>query len=265
MYALRIGDMINSQSFISSVGTFWTNLRSSGHDTIEINHEQYSRIKEEVSTLRDILKNINVPMSTSFADDFMSALGKGVLNKKGDMVFSGQRFLDLELGATNLCNFLGRELKTRPAYILVNSKNDLFDVGDTPFGPDVDAAFNNSEDLSEAANCLALGRYTACVFHLMRAMETSVAQLSLHLGVENVTREWGKLLSDIKPKIESMQKGELRDQWSESLTLLYHVKQAWRNSTMHPKQTYTEDEAQAIYNAVKAFLVDLAPLVARTP
>jgi hypothetical protein len=56
------------------------------------------------------------------------------------------------------------------------------------------------------------------------------------LGIPNPDREWGKLLSDIVKKIEAMPKGDDCNRWSESHTHLYHVRHAWRNDTMHPKQ-----------------------------
>jgi hypothetical protein len=41
-----------------------------------------------------------------------------------------------------------------------------------------------AEDISEAAQCLALNRPTACVFHLMRVMETGVQILGNRLGIQ---------------------------------------------------------------------------------
>ncbi len=118
-----------------------------------------------------------------------------------------------------------------------------------------------SEDLEEAALCLSLGRNTACVFHLMRAMECSVKVLGSKLCIDNVDKEWGKILSDISSKIQAMPKGEARDRWSECHANLYHVKQAWRNKTMHPKRTYTDEQAHDVLKAVKAFLAQLVTLL----
>jgi hypothetical protein len=42
---------------------------------------------------------------------------------------------------------------------------------------------------------------------------------------------------------------------------LYAVKLAWRNEVMHPKQTYTEEEAVALGTAVKAFMTDLLGVI----
>jgi HEPN domain-containing protein len=130
------------------------------------------------------------------------------------------------------------------------------------FGKDVDDGFPlASEDISEAAKCLSLNRATACVFHLMRAMEAAVQTLCTKLEIANPEREWGKLLSDIAKAIEKMPRDAVRNKWSETHTHLYHVKQAWRNDTMHPKQTYTPDEAKAIFEAVKVFMGGLASLL----
>ena len=158
------------------------------------------------------------------------------------------------------------ELRGRSFIFLALARAPHFDTSKPPFGKAVDDAFPSaSEDISEASKCLAFERSTAVVFHLMRAMEIAVQALASGLGVANVEREWGKLLSDISSKIEAMPKGERRDAWSASHSHLYHVKQAWRNSTMHPKKTYTEDESKAVFDAVGSFMRHLAPLVAVAP
>jgi hypothetical protein len=95
----------------------------------------------------------------------------------------------------------------------------------------------------------------------MRAMEVVVQRLAKKLGVPNVEKEWGKLLSDIGKAVEAMPKGAKRDKWSEAHTHLHHVKQAWRNDTMHPKQTYTREQAHDVYRAVRTCADHLAGLV----
>jgi HEPN domain-containing protein len=145
---------------------------------------------------------------------------------------------------------------------LTEEEKSLYTPTQFLFGDKVETAFPElSEDIVESAKCLALHRYTASVFHLMRAMEGAVQALSQKLNIPNASREWGKLLSDIKPKIEDMPKGNIRNEWSENFSLLYHVKQAWRNETMHPKQTYTEEEAKEVWAAVRSFIRNLASLV----
>jgi uncharacterized protein YwgA len=73
-------------------------------------------------------------------------------------------------------------------------------------------------------------------------------------------QDWGILLSEINKKIESMPKGAEKNNWSQVHANLYHVKQAWRNETMHPKATYTEEEAREVFDAMKAFSRHLASM-----
>ncbi len=42
---------------------------------------------------------------------------------------------------------------------------------------------------------------------------------------------------------------------------LYNVKLAWRNEVMHPKQTYTLEDAHKIFQSVDTFTRDLASVL----
>jgi hypothetical protein len=76
---------------------------------------------------------------------------------------------------------------------------DLKELWGTPelFGPQVAKKFRDAaNDIEHAGNCLALGESTACVFHLMRAMETAVRRLGERLHVTiNPKDTWGKILN----------------------------------------------------------------------
>lgn len=160
-----------------------------------------------------------------------------------------------------------QELEDRIIYCISTDRSEYLKSIETPFGDDVILKFPDaSSDLTEASYCLAMSRNTACVFHLMRALEYAVKILGEKLEVtvidkDNITLEWGKILSNLNKKIEGMPKGELKDTWASTASLLYHVKIAWRNSTMHPKGTYTEDEASSVYVAVRSFMTHLSSLM----
>ena len=155
------------------------------------------------------------------------------------------------------------QMQSRMVLVLGDQNTVYLASDEPPFGQSVDDAFPKaSEEISEAAKCLALKRNTAAVFHLMRAMELAVQRLAEALGKSNPSEKvWGFILADIHTAIEAMPKGPERDAWSASHAHLYHVKQAWRNDTMHPKTTYTEQQAQDVFDAVKSFMCHLAPLV----
>lgn len=158
------------------------------------------------------------------------------------------------------------ELELCSIYFIDSAKSLLLDEGELPFGKEVADRFPNAgSDISEGAKCLGLSRNTACVFHLMRALEEVVRELGKSLSItvlkkDNTELEWGKILANMKVPVEAMS-GPSKDQWSEALTLLYHVKNCWRNATMHPKQSYTDEEARDIYNAVNSFMRRVAKLI----
>lgn len=163
---------------------------------------------------------------------------------------------------TQLNQIFSDEMAATQVYALRPDVAHLYSQVFGGFGEGVTDAFPNAaEDIEEAAKCLAVGRATACVFHLMRAMELAVRRMGERLEIPSAEKEWGKLLSEIGRKIEALPKGPHRNGWSEAHSHLYHVKEAWRNSTMHPKKTYTEIEAKAVFDAVRSFMRHLAPLV----
>lgn len=171
-------------------------------------------------------------------------------------------FSDLDAMSTEIANVMQYEMGAVALYCLPRGADAFYTPKEPLFGKEVEARIPKAaDDISEAGKCFAVGRYTAAVFHLMRAMEVAVQTISASLKIENVEREWGKLLSDIGAKIQAMPKGDDRDEWSQVHANLYHVKQAWRNDTMHPKATYTEEEAREVFDAMKAFMRHLASML----
>jgi hypothetical protein len=151
-------------------------------------------------------------------------------------------------------------------YVAIDSSKEQFFSNENLFGDKVADKFPAScEDISEAGKCFALSRYTAAVFHLMRAMEHAIHILGSTHDVTIADKNgnslsWGGLVANINAKTVSLPEGEIKRKWHEAGSLLYYVKEAWRNGTMHPKQTYTEEEAIAIFGTVKAFVVSLVDL-----
>ena len=74
-------------------------------------------------------------------------------------------------------------------------------------------------------------------------------------------KPWGSILSDIGEAVKLMPKGPKKVEWQRAHAMLYAVKEAWRNDVMHPKQTYTQDQASEVYDSTKAFIRQLATLV----
>jgi hypothetical protein len=48
--------------------------------------------------------------------------------------------------------------------------------------------------------------------------------------------------------------------FQEAAAYLHHVKDAWRNQVMHPKDIYTTEEAERVFANVDAFMEKLLAL-----
>jgi hypothetical protein len=118
-------------------------------------------------------------------------------------------------------------------------------------------------DIVEAGNCYATGRGTATVFHLMRIMETGVQAFGTKLGVALADeKNWQNILDEVNKAIKALPpKDPATVKMSQASANLYAVKLAWRNEVMHPKDTYTLEEADNLIRQVKIFMEQLATIV----
>ena len=84
---------------------------------------------------------------------------------------------------------LERELNDR-FFLYLNEEEAKQFQSTQPFGPQVASAFpaTVNTELCEASKCLALGRYTACVFHLMHVMEAAVQVFGKKLALPLLNR-----------------------------------------------------------------------------
>jgi hypothetical protein len=117
------------------------------------------------------------------------------------------------------------------------------------------------EDLREAGNCRALGRWTASVMHLMRALEVGLTYLASNTGVTHEDN-WNSTLNLIEKKLREVRKnidGRQAEQWAaEAGTHLRFIKNAFRNYAMHPLARYDEDDAVSIFDNTVVFLNHLS-------
>lgn len=130
------------------------------------------------------------------------------------------------------------------------------------FGEKVAQAFPTASfDISEAGVCMALGRWTAAVMHLMRVMEVGLSALASHYSV-SAEANWNQVLNQIEAKSREVTKrthDSAAEQWAaEAATHLRFVKNAWRNPAMHPHRSYDEAGAATVFENTKAFMQHLA-------
>ena len=214
------------KSFASSSGLFYSIAAPCGELDLEQSLKLHSRLIESVRK-----QTINY-------EDFQQGLGE-----------LRRRIID--------------ELDSRHCFYLEQAKAKFYDVKNA-FGEDVAIRFPSATvNIEEAGNCLALSRGTACVFHLMRVMESGLTATSKALGIPYAP-SWESHLRQIDDKVKAKHKTKgvrwkrdepfFRDVWAH----LHAVKVAWRNPTMHIVRDYTPEQAEEIFVAVRAFMRHLA-------
>ncbi len=237
-------------------------LNDAENETFVINANQFEAIKRDLSEIERIALDLNLDATLHFANYGQEIMSRGLVGHVGELIIAKNNAERLAHCLDSIrINFLV-QMNSKLVLVFGSSFADFVRSDDPPFGKSVEDAFPKvSGEISEAAKCLAFNRPTATVFHLMRAMELAVEALANGLGKSVTGKTWGVMLSDMDNAIQAMPKGETKNAWSSVRSHLYHVKQAWRNDTMHPKTTYTEEEAKAVFFAVRSFMIELVPMV----
>ena len=175
----------------------------------------------------------------------------------------------IKAGLDDIDTQLRRELSVTTVFVLSPHEQDYFEPKSPLFGKEFEDKYPpGAAELDEAAECLALGRPTACVFHLMRLMECGLRAAAACLGAPAPTsggdRNWGNILRDIRGAMEAKTKGATwaksgdKDYFGDVYVFLDAVRVAWRNPTMHVEKTYTEDQSEHVLVAVRGFMMKLA-------
>jgi hypothetical protein len=136
------------------------------------------------------------------------------------------------------------------------------------FGPLVAERFPSvSREVMEVGKCLAVGRGTACVFHLMRVLEAGLRELSkaLKVKIKKERPSWNDYLTAIENKTKAVP-GKKRhlsrsDEqfFSQAALHIRDISKAWRNPLVHEiADFYDDEEAMMIFVHVKNLMQHLA-------
>jgi hypothetical protein len=129
-----------------------------------------------------------------------------------------------------------------------------------------ETAFPSSiRDVIEAGRCFALERWTACVMHLMRALEFPIKALVKSLNFSPSSPNWELVLNETEREIRKISPATHGPNWkqdeqfySEAALHFRFIKNAWRNHAIHGHDTYDRHEAYEVLTHVRSFMDGLA-------
>ncbi len=143
-----------------------------------------------------------------------------------------------------------------------------------PIGPwkPVVAKFHCGDDVAEARRSIAVGRFTASVFHMMRVVESGVLTLQAFLdGSPDPKAHFGGVLSKLENMVQKTKFEHLGAYMQSRLPFLksvlpqlHSIKDAWRGKVVHvdsriiPSGVFVKEKAVEIHNASLALMKNLA-------
>ena len=259
MMDFRIGRLTHAYNMVCTTAQTFLMMESLSFVTAK---RGYSDLVEAADTIRGISAESELPVIEACAVELLDELSR-FKEQNGNFAIEGEDFVRTTGALTRLQNAVKQELATKSALLMDSKSVKLWTQNHPHFGDDFKAQFPKAEyDLDEAAKCLAAGRSTAAVFHLMRIMESGLAAIHACLGISvpltGNNRNWGTILKRIRDENVKRGKWTEKDLFQEFYALLDAVKDAWRNSTMHTENKYTPEEAEHIFAMVRGFMMKIS-------
>ena len=221
--------------------------------------DMLSYFGDEVQRLKGQLLGMNLWLSAKEAERLSFGLTKSNRDKPDAWALYIKRHIE------KLRERVADELEGKALYYVSDHVNLL---SESPlFGEQVDDAFPSAQyDISEAGRCLALNRSTACVVHLMRALEFGLSSLATALDMNRTNENWNTIIEDIEKEIRSRNKASHGEKWRNNDEPFFSgaaahfrlIKNVWRNHAAHGRAKYTEEQAEEIYVSVRSFMRHLS-------
>lgn len=123
-------------------------------------------------------------------------------------------------------------------------------------------------DSQEAVYCYALGRNTACVFHLMRVAEIGLRALAREMRIVLPKKkllewaQWQDIIKEMNKAVDDMFLNQRAGPKKDAAVEFYRgaigefsgFKDAYRNNVMHSRASYDESQAKRVLLQVSDFM-----------
>lgn len=185
-------------------------------------------------------------------------------------------FRDFIREMRELCSRINDELEN-VQFGFIQSEKVAYLHAKELFGQEVNEKFPDArEEIKAAGNCYAHNLYTACVFHLMRAVEIAVKEMYKQMtGRKNLIYgkdksgnpvskpielcDWKTLITGLNlalTKLEngkstSLAKSRKHSFYSETIGMFSSMKDGWRNTISHGNEV-NHDAKRKLFNRIEA-------------
>lgn len=249
------------------LGTFGSGVELIKNPDVPFAPEKKDTLLNSLKSTHDVCSEVNLPVSAlgiEWAQKQVEAEGVTV-RRVGEVFRELTRRIQDELSSLRFLYVP----PDRALYYQQTIKADATKTKHSLLSDKAKKKFPQSiEDAEEAANCIALGRYTASVFHMMRIMERGVQRLGkkLRVAIPVKEKDWGQISNHINGALKQLpnstpQEKRIHARYAKAAVYLDNVRESWRNPTMHPKETYTEEEAENAFRFVKQYIDYLANIL----
>jgi hypothetical protein len=246
MLEFQASEFVDALRAFSAVEAMVEN-KVSGSDQIIVG-ETVANTLYKLNRLEDACTSLGAIITADFVRDAKAAVESGKW-----------KWTDLTAATKQIYAVLLKELARAKLFSLAPHKAEFFDNAIDKFDIETWLSFpSTQDDMDEAGKCFALGRNTACVYHLMRVLERPIMVLAKVLLPNDPSPNWEVVLKKIdaelakKPSERSF-KGDVQF-FAEVAAEMRAVKHAWRNRVMHVDTIVTEERAKAIFDATIAFM-----------
>lgn len=259
MIELPIAQLLASFQRLATLGQLAT-LQVQQKVGIEMSRRDYDEQVEAAKAFVESCYGIGFLITERVATELIAELANSKTEPNGKMT--------LELGILSrvgniisaFSKCLPHEAKTKAAFSLTPEMMALYDPPEPHWGAETRAKFPSGLfEIDEASRCLALGRSTACVFHLMRMLEICLRAVAKCLALPTIGPNWGDVLRAMRD--DRTRRGNTwseRELFNDLYARLDAIRDAWRNTTMHVENVYTEQQAKEILEHTRSFVGKLA-------
>lgn len=214
----------------------------------------FSGYAEDLKLFFREIEYLALPVTTSGIelnglDKDYEKIKKAIDEGKGDEKISKTLHASIQSKLKKLDNILDAELSILKGFIIENKRysieiltakiEKLFSANTFDKLPSI-AQF----DFKECGMCLALDRYTASAYHILRGIEDVLKfyYSTLTTIAPTTSDTWFKFTQGIEDGINN---GTINPAPAEELRMnLDNLRKFYRNKTQHPDKIYTEDEVQ---------------------